>query len=71
VANTSASPDVLMSVRELAAYLDVSIPTIYDWSYRAKRGQNIGPPIHRAGNLLRYRKSEVDAWLAREQEQAQ
>jgi predicted DNA-binding transcriptional regulator AlpA len=64
----STSSDVLMDTRDLAAYLNVSIPTIYDWIYKAKHGDHVGPPVHRAGTRLRFRKSEVDAWLAREQE---
>jgi predicted DNA-binding transcriptional regulator AlpA len=68
--NTSASDDVLMSVDEAAEYTGLDKQTFYKWNYLTKRGQPKGPPVHRAGNLLRYRKSEIDTWLAREQESA-
>jgi len=55
----------LLSERELASYLGVSIDTIRRW-----RRKNEGPPYLMAGpRRPRYRKSEVDAWLEREREE--
>jgi excisionase family DNA binding protein len=48
----------------LAAYLDKPKQTIYDWRYRG-----IGPPAYKVGTTLRWRKSEVDQWLAGQRQQ--
>lgn len=47
----------LMSVTELAEYLNVNISTIYMWS---QRGQF---PAMKIGALWRYRRSDIEAWL--------
>jgi excisionase family DNA binding protein len=43
----------------LADYLGVPVRTIYQW-----RSTSSGPPAYRLGKVLRWRRSEVDAWLA-------
>lgn len=59
----SASPGrrALASPQEVADYLGVPVPTLYQWKYRG-----IGPKVHKVGNHLRYRWAEVDAWLDRD-----
>jgi PTS system nitrogen regulatory IIA component len=47
----------LMSVRELAEYLNVNISTVYMWS---QKGQI---PAMKIGTMWRYRRSEIDEWL--------
>ena len=55
------------SVKDLADELHVSVQTIYDL-----RRQGRGPVGFRIGRCLRFRRSEIDAWLARlEEEDAQ
>jgi PTS system nitrogen regulatory IIA component len=49
--------DQLMSVRELADYLNINISTVYTWS---QRGQI---PAMKVGNMWRYRRSEIEEWL--------
>ena len=49
-----------LSVQELAAQLQVSAQTIYDL-----RSQGRGPVGFRVGRHLRFRTSEIEAWLAR------
>jgi excisionase family DNA binding protein len=49
--------DQLMSVRDLADYLQVDMSTVYLWS---QRGQ---VPAMKVGRMWRYRRSEIDAWL--------
>lgn len=44
---------------EVADRLRVPIRTLYDWRLRG-----VGPPALRIGKRLRYRRSDVDAWLA-------
>ena len=51
----------LMSVPELAAYLQVPEATVYAWR---SRGQ--APPCYRVGRWLRFRREEVDDWLTRQ-----
>jgi excisionase family DNA binding protein len=53
----------LMSERDLARYLNLSLRTIQRW-----RTKGEGPPVLWAGNRPRYRKAEVDAWLQRKAE---
>ncbi len=50
----------ILSLSELAARLGVTPQTIYDL-----RTQGRGPRGFRVGRQLRFRVSEVDAWLAR------
>jgi excisionase family DNA binding protein len=49
----------LLSVQDLAAYLDVPVATIYAWRYRRQ-----GPTGFKVGRHLRYRKSDVDRWIS-------
>ena len=49
-----------LSAQELAAQLHVSAQTIYDL-----RSQGRGPFGLRVGRHLRFRTSEIEAWLAR------
>lgn len=55
------------SVKDLADELHVSVQTIYDL-----RTQGRGPVGFRIGRCLRFRRSEIDTWLSRlEEEDAQ
>lgn len=47
-----ATPD------ELSSYLGVPLGTLYSWNHRG-----IGPRATKVGRHLRYRWTEVDAWL--------
>ena len=49
----------LLSAADLADELGVPLSTLYGWRYRG-----VGPASIRVGRLLRYRRSDVDAWLA-------
>lgn len=53
------SPRTLLTVDELADYLQVPAKTIYAW-----RHKNCGPPGFRVGRYLRFRSSDVEEWLA-------
>jgi excisionase family DNA binding protein len=50
--------DKLLTVDELAGYLDVPKATIYAWRYHGQ-----GPPGFRVGRHLRYRDSDVQRWI--------
>ncbi len=53
----------LLSVKEVAELLQVSVRTIYDWRYRG-----LGPPAIRVGRHVRYELNEIDRWLASQNE---
>lgn len=53
-----------LSLQQLAEELHVSAQTIYDL-----RSQGRGPTGFRVGRHLRFRKSEIEAWLARLEEE--
>ena len=52
------TPDRLLSVGDLADYLQVPHNTLYQW-----RHHGVGPRALRIGKYLRYRRSDVEAWL--------
>lgn len=56
VADT-ALPEIL-SVTELAAYLNVPVSTIYFW-----RGRSEGPPGFKVGKRLCFRTDDIALWL--------
>jgi excisionase family DNA binding protein len=56
--NKRAVRQPLMSVKELAELLQVSVKTIYDWRYRG-----LGPTAIRVGRHVRYDPGEVERWL--------
>jgi excisionase family DNA binding protein len=45
--------------KDLAEWLDLPVATIYRW-----RHTGIGPPAVRVGKHLRYRRRDVERWLA-------
>jgi len=51
-------PNKLMSIPEVAEYLGVKISTIYDWVHCRQI------PYHKIGRLVRFRPSDIDAWIA-------
>ncbi|MEA2000481.1 MAG: helix-turn-helix domain-containing protein [Actinomycetota bacterium] len=53
------SLDRLLTVEDLAEYLDVPVATIYAWRYRRQ-----GPPGFRVGRHLRYRRADVEQWIS-------
>jgi excisionase family DNA binding protein len=64
--NTTSHPtefESILTLSELAARLGVTAQTIYDL-----RSQGRGPRGFRIGRELKFRASEVDAWLRRLEE---
>lgn len=49
----------LLSTKALAEYLAVPVQTIYAWNHRGT-----GPTPIRVGKHVRYRRADVEAWLA-------
>ena len=52
------TPERLLTPDEVARWLGKPKATLYAW-----RSRGLGPRGIRVGNLLRYRRSEVEAWL--------
>jgi len=48
----------LLTTREVAAYLNVPVGTLYKW-----RRDGVAPPSFRLGRGARYRREDVEAWL--------
>jgi excisionase family DNA binding protein len=59
----NATEDRLLTPRQLSAYIGLEVGTIYN---RVSRGEI---PYEKAGRLLRFRKSDIDAWLSAHNEQ--
>jgi excisionase family DNA binding protein len=51
--------DRLLTVEDLADYLEVPTATIYAWRYRRQ-----GPPGFRVGKHLRFRWSDIEQWIS-------
>ncbi len=58
-----AQPDELLSADEVAELMDVSVDTVY-----TRRHYGKGPVGWRRNNRLVFRRSDVEAHLARERE---
>ncbi len=50
-----------MTTAEVARYLGVPVATVYAWNSRG-----LGPRRFRVGKYVRYRRTDVDAWLDRQ-----
>lgn len=56
--------DPLMTISQLAEYLAIPVQSLYMLRHRRQ-----GPPAIKIGSAtIRFRKSEVDAWLAQHAE---
>ena len=53
------SLDRLLTVEELAEYLDVPVATLYAWRYHRQ-----GPPGFRVGRHSRYRWADIEEWIS-------
>lgn len=56
-AQQNAEP--LVKPQEVADFLGMPVATIHNW-----RARGIGPRAYRIGKHVRYRLSEVEAWVA-------
>lgn len=57
-ADKTWQPDPLLTVEQVAHWLGKPKATLYAW-----RSRGLGPRAIRVGNVLRYRRSEVERWL--------
>jgi excisionase family DNA binding protein len=56
-----SSTDTLLTPAEAAAYLRLTAGQLKQWRYLGK-----GPAYAKAGRAVRYWRSDLDAWLARQ-----
>ncbi len=61
--STTSLPSGIITPETLAAYLGVSLSTIYSWN-----SSGYGPPFVKLGNLIRYSYEDVELWLTRQLE---
>jgi predicted DNA-binding transcriptional regulator AlpA len=54
----SVNDSVLLTDPELTAMLKIKVNTLADWRHRGK-----GPRYIKVGQLVRYRRSDVESWL--------
>lgn len=53
----TADPSPLLSLSDVAAYLQVAERTVYLWAQQGKL------PSFKLGNLWRFRRSDLDVWI--------
>jgi excisionase family DNA binding protein len=51
----------ILTIDQAAAYLSIPKATLYTWRTRRT---GFGPPAVKLGGCLRYRRSDLDAWVA-------
>lgn len=52
------SDDEYLSPADLAALIHVPVGTVYQWNYKG-----VGPRKTKVGRHVRFRRTDVDAWL--------
>lgn len=52
------APESLLNTKQAAAALNLSVLTLCDW-----RCRGTGPTFLKAGRCVRYRRSDLEAWL--------
>jgi len=57
-ANDNQAAPEFFDEKSLCAFIGISSVTATKWRAKAK-----GPPFIKVGRLVRYRRSDVDAWL--------
>lgn len=61
-----AVADEIMTIDELAAYLKMGRSSVYEMTRKRAQVRHPNPlPVCRIGGHIRFRKSDVDAWIAR------
>jgi len=55
--NPAWGGDTYLSIREAADYLQISDRTLFKWRKK-------GLPTYQEGGVIRFRRKEIDAWMA-------
>jgi excisionase family DNA binding protein len=60
----------LLKPEEVAEMLGIQLSTVYNWTYKGKRGyQKI--PFIKVGACLRFRQSDIEKWLSPTEREAE
>tara|TARA_B100000609_G_C17120492_1_gene384699 strand:+ start:573 stop:794 length:222 start_codon:yes stop_codon:yes gene_type:complete len=59
----AAQAEALLTIPEVAAYLQVGERTVYNWAHQGTI------PSFKIGNIWRVRKSDIDTWIEECREQ--
>ena len=62
--NPAWSGDAYLSIREAADYLQISDRTLFKWRKK-------GLPTYQEGGVIRFRRKEIDAWMAERQDEGE
>lgn len=62
---TDQQPDEWMDTQSLAEWTHLPPPTLVQWRYKGT-----GPRFVRFGRHVRYRRSDVEAWIAEQYREA-
>ena len=57
MSNRDDTPDRLMTLAEVAVYLQITERTIYQWAQREKI------PSFKLGNSWRFKRADIDLWI--------
>ncbi len=60
-ATSAHQDDRILTIDQAAAYLSIPKATLYTWRTRRV---GYGPSAVRMGSCLRYRREDLDAWIA-------
>lgn len=60
--------DLILTIDQAAAYLSIPKATLYTWRTRRV---GYGPRAVKMGSCLRYRRADLDAWIAAHLEPAE
>jgi excisionase family DNA binding protein len=52
------SPDRYLTPRQLSEMLSIPVKTLEMWRWRG-----VGPKFHKFGKLVRYKETDVQAWI--------
>ena len=53
--------EALLTPKEVAHLLNIPMKTLYQWRYNGT-----GPPCHKIGRHLRYRRRDVEEWFEKQ-----
>lgn len=56
-----ATIEPLLTSAEVSAYLQIPVATLHNWAYLGR-----GPKFFHVGRYRRYRRADLEAWLADE-----
>lgn len=62
---STSDPLEMLTAEQLAGLLQISEVTLAGWRSSTNQGIPAGPKFTKVGRAVRYRRADVEAWLAR------